>query len=77
MPGFLGLTLFVCFVKVTDHVIYSGRAEVEAFHKAGIEAGGKDHGGPGPRPQYSPGYYAAFVLDPLGNNIEVVYLEDV
>ena len=63
-------------IEVTDHVIYSGRAEVGAFHKAGIEAGGKDHGEPGPRPQYSPGYYAAFVLDPLGNNIEVVYLED-
>ena len=48
------------------------RAMVEAFHRAGIEAGGTDNGAPGERP-YHPGYYAAFVLDPDGNNIEAVY----
>ena len=44
---------------------------VEAFHKAGLEAGGTDNGAPGERP-YHPGYYATFLLDPDGNNIEAV-----
>jgi catechol 2,3-dioxygenase-like lactoylglutathione lyase family enzyme len=48
------------------------RAMVEAFHQAGLENGGQDNGAPGERP-YHPGYYAAFVLDPDGNNIEAVY----
>jgi len=48
------------------------RATVEAFYRAALAAGGKDNGGPGERP-YHPGYYAAFVLDPDGNNIEAVY----
>lgn len=48
------------------------RAMVEAFHKAGLENGGRDNGAPGERP-YHPGYYAAFLLDPDGNNIEAVY----
>ena len=48
------------------------RAMVDAFHKAALGAGGKDNGAPGERP-YHPGYYAAFVLDPDGNNIEAVY----
>jgi catechol 2,3-dioxygenase-like lactoylglutathione lyase family enzyme len=48
------------------------RAMVEAFHKAALEAGGEDNGGPGER-AYHPGYYAAFVLDPDGNNIEAVF----
>lgn len=48
------------------------RAMVEAFHKAGLEAGGRDNGGPGER-HYHPGYYAAFLQDPDGNNIEAVY----
>lgn len=48
------------------------RAAVERFHAAAIAAGGKDHGKPGER-QYHPGYYAAFVIDPDGNNIEAVY----
>jgi catechol 2,3-dioxygenase-like lactoylglutathione lyase family enzyme len=48
------------------------RATVEAFHRAGLAAGGTDHGAPGER-SYHPGYYAAFVLDPDGNNIEAVY----
>jgi len=48
------------------------RAMVDAFHRAALAAGGKDNGGPGERP-YHPGYYAAFVIDPDGNNIEAVY----
>jgi catechol 2,3-dioxygenase-like lactoylglutathione lyase family enzyme len=47
------------------------RETVDAFHRAAIAAGGRDNGAPGERP-YHPGYYAAFVLDPDGNNIEVV-----
>lgn len=45
------------------------RAAVRAFHAAGLAAGGRDHGAPGER-AYHPGYYAAFLLDPDGNNIE-------
>jgi catechol 2,3-dioxygenase-like lactoylglutathione lyase family enzyme len=48
------------------------RAMVDAFHKAALAAGGADNGAPGERP-YHPGYYAAFVLDPDGNNIEAVF----
>ncbi|WP_454714039.1 VOC family protein [Caulobacter segnis] len=48
------------------------RETVERFHKAGVEAGGRDNGGPGERP-YHPGYYAAFLYDPDGNNIEAVF----
>jgi catechol 2,3-dioxygenase-like lactoylglutathione lyase family enzyme len=47
-------------------------ATVDEFHAALIRAGYRDHGGPGERPVYHPGYYGAFVLDPDGNNIEVV-----
>nr|WP_294814095.1 VOC family protein [uncultured Sphingomonas sp.] len=47
-------------------------ATVEAFHRAGLAAGGTDNGPPGERP-YHPGYYAAFLLDPDGNNIEAVF----
>ena len=48
------------------------RATVDAFYKAALISGGEDNGKPGERP-YHPGYYAAFVLDPDGNNIEAVY----
>lgn len=48
------------------------RASVDAFFAAALEAGGRDNGKPGERP-YHPGYYAAFVLDPDGNNVEAVY----
>lgn len=51
------------------------RAMVEAFHAAALANGGKDNGPPGERP-YHPGYYAAFVLDPDGNNIEAVFHGD-
>jgi catechol 2,3-dioxygenase-like lactoylglutathione lyase family enzyme len=47
-------------------------ALVRSFHEAAVAAGYRDHGPPGERPQYHPGYYAAYVLDPDGNNIELV-----
>jgi catechol 2,3-dioxygenase-like lactoylglutathione lyase family enzyme len=50
------------------------RASVELFYAAGLKAGGKDNGGPGPRPDYGPTYYAAFLIDPDGNNVEAVCL---
>lgn len=50
----------------------SNNQMVEKFHSAGLEAGGRDNGKPGMR-AYHPGYYAAFLLDPDGNNIEAVY----
>ncbi|QKD79706.1 VOC family protein [Actinomyces marmotae] len=46
--------------------------QVDAFHAAALAAGGRDNGGPGERAHYHPGYYAAFVLDPDGHNLEVV-----
>jgi catechol 2,3-dioxygenase-like lactoylglutathione lyase family enzyme len=48
------------------------RGDVDAFYDAAMSAGGTDHGKPGPRPKYGRNYYAAFVRDPEGNNIEVV-----
>jgi catechol 2,3-dioxygenase-like lactoylglutathione lyase family enzyme len=48
------------------------REQVDAFHRAALAAGGKDHGAPGVRPQYNASYYAAFVIGPDGHNIEVV-----
>jgi catechol 2,3-dioxygenase-like lactoylglutathione lyase family enzyme len=48
------------------------RATVDRWHAAALAAGGKDNGAPGERP-YHPGYYAAYVIDPDGNNIEVVH----
>lgn len=48
------------------------RETVDACYRAGLAAGGRDHGAPGERP-YHPGYYAAFLLDPDGNNVEVVH----
>lgn len=47
-------------------------AAVDAFYKAALAAGGTDNGAPGPRNNYGPGYYAAFVIDPDGNNTEAV-----
>jgi catechol 2,3-dioxygenase-like lactoylglutathione lyase family enzyme len=56
------------------HVAFaaSSRAAVDAFYRAGLDAGGKDNGPPGLRPHYHANYYGAFVLDPDGNNIEAV-----
>jgi catechol 2,3-dioxygenase-like lactoylglutathione lyase family enzyme len=56
------------------HIAFQGkdRETVDRFHKAALAAGGKDNGAPGER-KYHPGYYGAFVLDPDGNNVEVVF----
>jgi len=51
------------------------RAAVQAFHAAALKAGGTDNGAPGVREIYHPEYYAAFVLDPEGHNIEAVTFE--
>ncbi|KAI3559068.1 glyoxalase/bleomycin resistance protein/dioxygenase [Colletotrichum abscissum] len=48
------------------------RKVIDEFHKAALAAGGKDNGAPGLRPQYHLDYYGAFVIDPSGNNVEVV-----
>lgn len=60
------------------HVAFAApdRATVADFHAAALAAGGGDNGRPGPRPEYHPGYYGAFVLDPDGNNIEAVFHGD-
>ena len=57
--------LHVAFVAET-------RQQVEAFYRAALEAGGKDNGAPGLRPQYHANYYAAFVIGPDGHNVEAV-----
>jgi hypothetical protein len=65
-------------VKQHTAFVARSRAEVDAFHAAGLRAGGVDNGSPGLRPTsqgYPPGYYAAFVVDPDGNNMEAVYRE--
>ncbi|WP_207479719.1 VOC family protein [Arenibaculum pallidiluteum] len=58
------------------HVAFNAesRAAVDAFHARGLAAGGRDNGRPGPRPDYGPSYYAAFLIDPDGNNVEAVCL---
>jgi catechol 2,3-dioxygenase-like lactoylglutathione lyase family enzyme len=58
------------------HVAFraTSRAAVDGFHAAGLKAGGRDNGAPGPRADYGPTYYAAFLVDPDGNNVEAVCL---
>jgi len=62
-------------VITPTHVAFAARdrAEVEAFYRAAMEAGGRDFGAPGVRAHYHPDYYAAFVLDPDGHDIEAVF----
>jgi catechol 2,3-dioxygenase-like lactoylglutathione lyase family enzyme len=67
-PGHVGPPVHVAFLA-------RDRATVDAFHAAAVEAGGTDNGRPGLRPQYHAGYYAAYVLDPDGNNVEAVHHE--
>jgi catechol 2,3-dioxygenase-like lactoylglutathione lyase family enzyme len=50
----------------------SDHAAIEKFHAAGVKAGGRDNGAAGPRADYSPSYFAAFLIDPDGNNVEAV-----
>ena len=60
-----------------SHVAFEAKsqAEVEAFYDAALQAGGKDNGAPGYRKEYWPGYYAAFVHDADGNNVEAVWFD--
>lgn len=61
------------------HVAFAAdrREQVDAFYSAALAAGGRDNGPPALRPDYSSGYYAAFVLDPVGNNVEAVHHDNV
>jgi catechol 2,3-dioxygenase-like lactoylglutathione lyase family enzyme len=64
---------------VRQHIAFraQSRAQVDAFHAAGLQVGATDNGAPGLRTgSYPPGYYAAFVVDPDGNNIEAVFREE-
>ena len=60
------------------HVAFKAdsRDQVDAFHSEGLKAGGRDNGAPGLRPHYGPSYYAAFLYDPDGANIEAVCYEE-
>ena len=53
----------------------SSREQVEVFHRVALAHGATDNGSPGLRPDYGDGYFAAFVLDTSGNNLEAVHLE--
>jgi predicted lactoylglutathione lyase len=72
-----GATLSLVGGEPTEHVhlafAASGPDAVDAFHRAGVEAGYRDNGSPGERPEYHPGYYGAFLLDPDGHNVEAVF----
>jgi len=58
------------------HIAFTAgnHAAVDRFHREGLKAGGRDNGNPGPRPDYGQTYYAAFLIDPDGNNVEAVCL---
>ncbi|MGA0530320.1 VOC family protein [Hansschlegelia sp. KR7-227] len=60
--------------KLPVHIAFTvaDKMKVDAFHQAALTAGGTDNGGPGVRERYHPSYYAAYVLDPDGNNVEAV-----
>jgi len=62
-------------VEDENHIAFSAKdkSAVDGFYKAGLAAGGSDNGKPGYRKEYTPGYYAAFLKDPDGHNIEVVF----
>jgi catechol 2,3-dioxygenase-like lactoylglutathione lyase family enzyme len=57
------------------HLAFTARSEdaVRAFHAAALAHGGRDNGAPGFRPEYESGYFAAFVIDPEGHNVEAVF----
>ncbi len=81
-PGMLGLGidgkpdfwLTEAPATTPTHIAFRARSRalVKAFHDAAIAAGGKDNGAPGPRKEYHPNYFGAFVSDPDGHNIEAV-----
>ncbi len=64
-------------VSQTDSSLPADGKQVDDFYTAAMKAGGKDNGPPGIRKHYHPGYYAAFVIDPAGHNIEAVIHERV
>ena len=63
--GSAGASAHIAF-RAPDH------AAIERFHSEGLKSGGRDNGGAGPRADYSPTYFAAFLIDPDGNNVEAV-----
>lgn len=74
-----GGTVSLCLFETAEkpahlHLAFQAqsRAQVDAFHRAALAAGGRDHGAPGLRPNYHANYYAAFVIGPDGHNIEAV-----
>jgi catechol 2,3-dioxygenase-like lactoylglutathione lyase family enzyme len=74
-----GVNTSLCLFQTREkpahlHVAFvaEDRRQVDAFYRAALEAGGKDNGAPGLRPKYHKSYYAAFVIDPDGHNIEAV-----
>lgn len=67
-PASVGNGTHVCFIA-------QSKEAVNAFHAAALAAGASDDGPPGPRPQYSPGYYGAFARDPDGHKVEAVYFD--
>ena len=75
-PGAPALWLYVTKTSGGPgaHIAFraSDHAAVKRFHAEGLKAGGRDNGGAGPRADYSPTYYAAFLIDPDGNNVEAV-----
>jgi catechol 2,3-dioxygenase-like lactoylglutathione lyase family enzyme len=74
--GAPALWLYRADAATTTHVAFRApdRAAVDRFYRAGLEAGGRDNGKPGVRADYASNYYAAFLLDPDGNNVEAVCL---
>jgi catechol 2,3-dioxygenase-like lactoylglutathione lyase family enzyme len=72
----LWLTTSETDLNPTHLAFAADRAQVDAFHAAAVTAGGTDNGPPGVRTDYHPHYYAAFILDPEGNNVEVVCQAD-
>lgn len=77
-PGEPGLWLYLVTGSVGPgiHVAFRApeRSAVDRFHKVGLDAGGQEHGSPGVRADYGAHYYAAFLIDPDGNNVEAVCL---
>jgi len=65
-PASIGNGVHICFSAGSEQ-------QVQAFHAKALQLGGSDDGKPGIRPEYSPGYYAAFVRDPDGNKVEAMF----
>lgn len=71
-PTFWVIETLVAYTPRHTAFVATDRNAVDAFHRAGLAAGGQDFGAPGPRPIYHPNYYGAFLTDPDGNNVEAV-----